>query len=218
MKTNAIPSYQDELSQVRDNLKKMLPPAALSAFDNYAIELNGTLKNILKVKTRDTAPAFTLNNQSGNTIALAGLLQRSKVILVFYRGGWCPFCNLQLNQLQAAADAFASHNARLVAISPQMPDASLSMIEKNKLNFEILSDIGNIVARKFTTVFRHNDPATAVLQSLGIDFSHFYGDDSQEIPVPAVFVIQQDGAISFAKSEGGDYRNRVKVAEILNAL
>ncbi len=218
MKTEVIPSYHDGLKQLRTGLKQMLSALALDSFDAYAEELNATTQDILKIKVGEKAPNFTLSNQVGNTVSLTDLLQKGKVVLVFYRGAWCPYCNLQLKQLQSVLDEISNHLAKMVAISPQNPDHSLSMTEKDQLRFEVLSDVGNLVARKFTTVYRHADYATSTLKSLGIDFESYYSDDSNELPVPAVFVIQQNGKISFAKSEGGDFRNRVEASEILAAL
>jgi len=100
METTTIPSYSHDLKGLRENLKTMLPPSALTAFDGYAEELNQEIKNILKVKVGDQAPEFTLTNATGDTISLRDMLKNGKVVLVFYRGSWCPYCNLQLNQLQ----------------------------------------------------------------------------------------------------------------------
>jgi len=94
----------------------------------------------------------------------------------------------------------------------------LSIAAKNELDFEVLSDNGNIVARNYTTVFENSATAIAQMTELGFDFDAHYSDDSRELPVPAVFVIAQNGTITFAKAEGGDYRNRVDVSEIRNAL
>jgi peroxiredoxin len=218
MKTEVIPSYKEGLDQLRGNLKQMLPPAALASFDAYGQKLGASLSNILKVKVGDLAPSFALSNHLGQTVSLSDMLKRGKVVLVFYRGSWCPYCNLQLNQLQSVLDEIERLGANLIAISPQTPDASLSMAEKNNFKFEVLSDVGNAVAGKYTTVYRHDDAATAVLNSLGIDFNNHYGDDSSELPVPAVFVIHRGGTIAYAQSEGGDFRNRVEIAEILSAL
>lgn len=218
METTTIPSYKEGLAQLTVNLAQMLPPEVVTAFDSYAKEMQGTMPEILRVKVGDKAPNFTLTNHLGNAISLSNLLKSGKVILVFYRGAWCPYCNLQLNQLQSILGEIESSNARLIAISPQTPDSSLSMAEKNNLKFEVLSDVGNAVAKKFTTVFRHADKATNVVKSLGIDFEGHYGDDSHEIPVPTVFVIDKNGTVKFAKSEGGDYRNRVEASQILAAL
>ncbi|MAE84147.1 MAG: redoxin [Flammeovirgaceae bacterium] len=212
------PSYQEDLKTLRENLKQMLPDESLNGFDNYAKELDQSMKDILKIKVGDTATDFTLSDQNGDPVSLSKLLQNQQIVLVFYRGAWCPYCNLQLAQLQSVLNLIEEVNGTLLAISPQTPDTSISMVEKNNLKFQVLSDVGNSVANKYTTVFRHADEATAILTGLGIDFTGHYTDDSGEIPVPAVFVIGQDGKVKFAQSEGADFRNRVETSDILNAL
>ena len=146
------------------------------------------------------------------------MLRKGKVVLTFYRGSWCPYCNLQLAHYQSALSEINALGAQLVAISPQTPDESLNVKEKYELQFEVLSDNGNIVARKYTTVFKNDNAAVDTMTALGFDFDGHYSDDSRELPVPAVFIIEQDGTIAFAKAEGGDYRNRVDISEVLNAL
>ena len=121
-------------------------------------------------------------------------------------------------QYQQILPEIHAANANLVAISPQTPDSSLDIKEKNELQFEVLSDNGNIIARQFTTVFKNGEAPLATMRELGFDFDSFYADDSKELPVPATFIIEQDGSISFAQSEGGDYRNRVEASTIINSL
>ncbi|MEL7001661.1 MAG: peroxiredoxin-like family protein [Bacteroidota bacterium] len=215
---NAIPSYKDGLKELRSNLNNMLPPEALAKFDADAGQLEETHQNILKIGVNDQAPDFTLVNASGEQVSLSSLLDAGKVILVFYRGTWCPYCNLQLAQYAQVNEEIKKTGASLVAISPQTPDESLNIQEKNELPFEVLSDVGNIVARKFTTVFRNGDVPVNTMTELGFDFDAHYGDDSREIPVPAVFIIEKDGKVSFARTTGGDYRNRVEASEILEGL
>ena len=212
------PSYQEGLQTLRDSLKQMLPAESLNGFDQYAEELDRSMQKILKLNVGDIAPAFTLTNQTGEPVSLKEVLKSHQAVIIFYRGAWCPYCNLQLAQLQASLENIHEANGQLLAISPQTPDASLSLAEKNNLKFEVLSDVGNRVARQYTTVFKHSDEGTAILTGLGIDFLGHYSDDSGEIPVPAVFIIGQDGKVKFAKSEGGDYRNRVETSEIIHAL
>jgi len=211
-------SYQDGLKELRTNLSTMLPKEALIIFDNDAENLQSNHKSILKLKIGEKAPDFSLSNATNKTVKLSGLLKKGKVILTFYRGSWCPYCNLQLVHYQSALNEFHDLGAELVAISPQTPDESLNIKEKKELNFEVLSDNGNIVARKYTTVFKNADTPINTMTELGFDFDSHYSDDSRELPVPAVFIIEKDGTISFAKSIGGDYRNRVEVSEIINAL
>ena len=218
MEKISIPSYKEGLNELRGQLKEMLPSNALTTFDNDATQLEKDHSSILKLNTGDMAPDFSLVNAIGETIRLNDLLQKGKVVLTFYRGSWCPYCNLQLSQYQQILNEINEKGASLVAISPQNPDASLGIKEKNELQFEVLSDNGNIVARKFTTVFKNGDSPIDAMTDLGYDYDGFYGDDSREIPVPAVFIIDQDRKIIFAKAEGGDYRNRVEPIEILKNI
>lgn len=218
MSLTIIPSYKDGLKELRKNLIEMLPPASLQVFDEDAIGLDNSLENILKLSVNQKAQDFTLNNALNESINLYSRLKHNKLVLVFYRGSWCPYCNLALNQYQSVLREIKKHGAELMAISPQTPDESLSLKEKNNLGFEVLSDNGNLVARLYTTVYKNSDILLTEMKKLGIDFDQFYGDDSKEIPIPAVFIIEKDGSISFAKVEGGDYRNRVEAFEIINRL
>ncbi|UII21189.1 peroxiredoxin-like family protein [Fulvivirga ligni] len=211
-------NYQENLKGLQDNLANMLPEEALEIFDADAKSLQKNHSSIIKLQVGDKAPDFSLSNATGKTIRLTQLLQNSKVVLTFYRGSWCPYCNLQLAHYQQSVDEIHALGAELVAISPQTPDESLNMQEKNELKFEVLSDEGNNVARKYTTVFKNAEAPLNTMKNLGIDFDAHYSDDSKELPVPAVFVIEKDSTVSFAKSLGGDYRNRVEVSEIINHL
>ncbi|MGB5172122.1 MAG: peroxiredoxin-like family protein [Eudoraea sp.] len=214
----ATNSYQDDLKDLRTNLGSMLPQEALTIFDNDADSLQSNHKSILKLQVGEKASDFSLVNATNKTIKLSELLKKGKVVLTFYRGTWCPYCNLQLAHYQKSLNEIHDLGAELVAISPQTPDESLNVKEKNELDFEVLSDNGNIVARKYTTVFKNADAPVNTMTELGFDFDAHYSDDSRELPIPAVFVIEKDATISFAKSLGGDYRNRVEVSEIINNL
>lgn len=214
-KTN---SYQENLKELRSNLGTMLPKDALNVFDKDAEQLGLNHKSVLKLQIGEKAPDFSLSNAVNKTIKLSDLLTKGKVVLAFYRGSWCPYCNLQLSLYQNSLSEIKALGAELVAISPQTPDESLNIKEKNKLNFEVLSDNGNIIAKKYTTVFKNGDAPVNTMTALGFDFDAHYSDDSRELPVPAVFIIEKDATISFAKSLGGDYRNRTEASEIINAL
>ncbi len=213
-----MPLYKEGLKTLRSQLKEILPSKALEAFDDDAHQLEKKYAPILKMSKGDTVPDFTLINAIGEFVNLFDLLQKGSVVLVFYRGNWCPYCNLQLNQYQQILEDIKMKGAFLIAISPQTPNASLSIKEKNELEYEVLSDNGNIVAHQFTTIFKNGDKPIQAMTDLGYDFDSFYGDDSREIPIPAVFIINQDRKVIFAKAEGGDYRNRVEPSEILKNL
>ncbi len=218
MSSNSKLNYSQLFQQLRTDLAQVLPEESLEVFDDDALQLGDFIKQILKVNTGEKAPDFTLNNATGENIRLYEVLKESRVILVFYRGTWCPYCNLILSHYQSYLTQFEERGATLIAISSQTPDQSLSIQEKNNLEFEVLSDNGNLVAQLYTHVFRNGDKPLAEMAKLGYDFDSFYGNDSKEIPVPAVFIVEKDGTISFAESEGGDYRKRTEASVLLSHL
>jgi len=164
-----------------------------------------------------TAPLFVLPDARGGEVALDAVLARGPVVLVFYRGGWCPYCNLQLAAFQGALAEIRAAGAELVAVSPQTPDQSLSLAEQHDLAFPVLSDAGNRVAREYGLVFTSGAAATETMNELGVELSSFNGDETNTLPAASTFVIGQDGRIRFA-SVTGDYRWRVGPDEVLAAL
>lgn len=165
----------------------------------------------------DRAPDFTLRGPRGRSIALANLLEAGAVVVTFYRGGWCPYCNMQLRAYQAVLTQITALGARLVAISPQRPDGSLSTAEANKLTFDVLSDIGNRVAHSFGLVWSLPEELRSALRSSNKALPDINGDDSWELPVPATYVIAREGGVALASIDV-DYRNRLEPDAILAAL
>lgn len=218
MKEIIIPSYKEGLKELRESMLDMLPGDTLQVFDTDAKNLNNEYTSILKLKTGNKAYDFTLSNAVDKSINLYEVLKAERVVLTFYRGTWCPYCNLILNRYQAILPEIKEAGATLIAISPQSPGGSLSMKEKNALEFEVLSDNGNLIAKEYTTVHPNPKKSLKKMEELGYDYNSYNSDVNSELPVPATFIIEKDGAISFAKSEGADYRNRVEPAEIINAL
>jgi peroxiredoxin len=145
------------------------------------------------------------------------VLADGPVVLVFYRGAWCPYCNLQLAAVQSALPDIRAAGAALVAVSPQTPDQSLTLAERHALEFPVLSDPRNAVARDYGLVFTQSAAATATSRRLGVELVDFNGDDSNTLPAASTFVIDEDSVIRFA-SVSGDYRWRVGPDEVLAAL
>lgn len=211
-------TYQENLKGLVSQLGEMLPAEQFEVFSQDAERLGKDYPEPLKANIGDQAVDFTLPNANGNIVKLQEQLEKGPVLLSFYRGTWCPYCNLQLKMYQDILTQIKEAGASLIAISPMTPDNSLDMQQKNELEFEVLSDEGNTVARNYTTVFTYSDASTQAMKDLGYDFHSFYADESGELPVPATFIIGIDGKIVFAATEGGDYRERVEPQEILNAL
>lgn len=164
----------------------------------------------------DQAPDFQLKNALGKEVSLSDYLAKGPVVLTWYRGGWCPYCNLTLRQLQQELPAFKTAGATLLALTPELPDKSISTAEKHELEFEVLSDIGNVVARDYGIVFKLT-PEVADIYQNSFDMEAYNGDDSYELPLAATYIIQQDGTISYAYLDA-EYRNRAEPADISAAL
>ena len=176
-----------------------------------AVENSGILENAKNLG--DKAPDFTLKNAIGETINLQAVLKNGPVVLTWYRGGWCPYCNITLRRLQEELPNFKAAGAQLIALTPEIPDSSLSTLEKNELDFEVLSDVGNVIGKKYGVVFTLTLEVAESYQK-GFGLHSFNGN---ELPLGATYVIKQDGTIAYAFLHP-DYRNRAEPSEVLAAL
>ncbi len=165
----------------------------------------------------DRAPDFVLPNATGQSVRLSDLLADGPVVLTFYRGAWCPYCNTQLRDYQEALGAIEAAGASLAAVSPQTPDGSVTMQERNRLTFPVLSDVGNQVSRDYGLVFQVDDATRERYEAVGIDLAEANGTDTWELPVPATYVIDPSGVIRFAFVEA-DYTQRAAPRDVLDAL
>lgn len=179
-----------------------------------SVRNSGILEVALNVG--DIAPNFTLNNALGEPVQLNDLLKKGQVVLTWYRGGWCPYCNITLHQLQRELPIFQANGANLVALTPELPDKSMSTAEKNELEFEVLSDVGNKIAKEYGIVFKLTDEV-AVRYNDAFDLLDYNGDSSNELPLAATYVIDQNGKITYAFLDA-DYRNRAEPSEITDFL
>jgi len=159
-------------------------------------------------------PDFTLPDALGNAVTLSHLLRQGPVVLSFYRGEWCPYCNLELRAYQRALPQLQELGASLVAISPQTPDHSLSTVEKQQLTFAVLSDVDNEVARKFGLVFTIEEAVRAPHRRIGANLPAFNGNDSWELPMPGTFLVDQWGAIRLAFVDP-DFKHRLDPSVVI---
>jgi len=168
-------------------------------------------------KAGERAPDFTLQDAEGNTVSSAALLAEGPLVISFYRGVWCPYCNLELQALEATLPDFVAAGATLVAISPQNAANSRKSMRNNKLGFPILSDVGNEVAAAFGLRFTLPDDLVDLYKRLKNDLPAFNGDDSWTLPMPARYVIGQDGTILYSEVNP-DYTRRPEPADMLVVL
>jgi len=165
-----------------------------------------------------TAPAFTLPDATGEPVALAALLARGPVVLAFYRGEWCPFCNLELRALQQHLDEITAAGATVVAISPQAPDHSLSVTAEHELSFDVLSDVDQNVIDAYGLLYTvEGDTRDLMEHVFSRDLALENADGSWRLPIPATFVLDGDGIVRAAHVDA-DYRTRMEPADIVAAV
>ncbi|MFG2550042.1 peroxiredoxin-like family protein [Streptomyces sp. NPDC048581] len=165
----------------------------------------------------DRAPRFTLPTATGESRSLDDLLAAGPVVLTFYRGAWCPYCNLALRALQQHHETITARGARLVAVSPQNPDESLTLTEKHDLAFDVLSDLGSDTAKQYGLAFDLPDDLATVYDKLGFNLQRVNDGHPRTLPLPATYVIDRDGVIRWA-FVNTDYTTRAEPADILAAL
>lgn len=210
-------ALQQELDALRAEFERTAPAGRAALYTAKVEELRATFPKEQALAVGAMAPAFTLPDATGMRVSLADVLARGPAFVIFYRGGWCPYCNLQLRAWQRQLPAIQAAGATLLAISPQMPDASLTTAEKNELAFPVLSDVGNAVARQFGLVYSMPMEVRAALTANGKPLPGFNGDESWELPITASFLIGADGRVAVADIEL-DYRRRMDPDAMLAAL
>jgi peroxiredoxin len=208
-----------ELDAVRAKYRgEIIPGGALSVMDaeTEALRVSGIGRRALHAGA--VAPDFMLPDAQGRCVRLQSLLRQGPVVLVFYRGSWCPYCNLHLRGFQRALPEFQKFGAQIVAISPQLPDNSLSTREKDELTFTVLSDVGNKVATNFGIVFQIGESVRELYRQFGHPLDLFNGPDgAQHLPVPATFLIDGKGVIRLAHVDV-DYTRRLDPDDVITAL
>lgn len=211
------PSLKSELEAFRAAFMTKAPEEvrAIMARADADLAASGILDRALKAG--DTAPDFDLPDARGDRFRLADALRDGPVVLSFYRGGWCPYCNLELKALQRALADFERLGAQLVAVSPQTPDHSLSTAEKNALTFPVLSDLGSKTAKAFGVAFDLDKNLQTLYARFGHALPEVNGDGGWTLPIPATFVIDTSGVVAFAYVDV-DYRSRLEPQAITDTL
>jgi peroxiredoxin len=205
-----------ELDELREKSAKNASPERLKAYEQGIEEVrkSGVVEKALKLG--DKAPDFELPDAKGKKVKLSELLGSGPVVVTWYRGGWCPYCNIALRGFHKSLPEIRSAGASLVAISPETPDNSLTTAEKNHLEFEVLSDKGSKVARAYGVSYKV--PKVIADQMKGrLDLTKYNGDDSGELPLGATYVIDREGIIRYAFVDA-DYRKRAEPSDVIAAL
>lgn len=209
---------QEEIKKYQESFKQKVPQdiQELMLKATKKLQEQKLSKNALKVG--DKAITFKLKNANYKEICLEEQLKENDfIVLNFYRGQWCPYCNLELQALQSINAQLKALNGKIIAISPQTPDNSLTTKEKNELEFEVLSDEFNKVAKEYGLVFSLDEELRPIYKSFGIDIITANNEDSFELPMPATFVINKNKEIIYSFVDE-DYTKRSEPQTILDII
>jgi peroxiredoxin len=210
-------SLQDQLDAFKEQFKKQAPAPAYEAFGRSTQELieSGQADNALKVG--NTAPDFVLTDPEGNDVALQDLLAKGPVVISFYRGVWCPYCNIELQALEAASEEIKAKGATLVAISMQGAADSRKSQRDNNLSFPILTDKAGELADKFGIRWEVQDYVIEFKKMFNVVLPNIHGDGQWNLPMPARYVIDTDGTIAYAEVNP-DYTQRPEPSDLFPVL
>jgi peroxiredoxin len=198
-------TLQEELNEITEALYAAIGEEDMRNYQQLVEYISESQIAEAAVQHPGRAPDFELTDQDGDNVCLSELLEKGPVVLVFYRGKWCPHCNATLMRLQRELEKMAEKGASLVAISPMLPDGTQYMATKRSLMFPICSDLGNKVARKFKITFEVPPEFREKHLEWGIDIPAANGDDTWEIPLPATYVIDQTGEIVWSHIDDDPY-------------
>ena len=210
-------AFQHELAATAQHLATVLPASAAQTIDAGIERVVAAGLTQHALSAGHPAPNFTLPGADGQPQTLATLLQNGPVVLTFYRGNWCPYCNVQLRAYQQLLPELARYGATLVAVSPQTPELSSLTASEKELAFPVLSDVGNAVARQYGLAYGVGPEVAAALRGVGIDLTAFNGTSDDELPLTATFLIGADGIIAWAEVDA-NFKHRPDPTAILAAL
>ncbi len=210
-------SLKAELAELKGQIKDKLPA---ERWEEINRNIDALIKTDIEAKAPvagDTLKDFSLPGHTGDTVSLATLLKDGPAIITFYRGGWCPYCNLELRAYQQELSEIKKLGANLVAISPELPDNSMTTAEKLGLDFYVLSDVESEYGKELGIVYSPSEELRTLFSQLGLDLEQHNGAGNFDLPIPATFVVNTDGVITYAYANA-DYSTRADIAEVMQAL
>jgi peroxiredoxin len=208
---------QDKLDAVKAKCLASTPPKVTLVRQRAVEGLAASGLAERAMHAGDQAPAFQLRDGYGGAFSSREVLRRGPIVLVFYRGRWCPYCNIDLRAIEAASHDIRSLSASLVVISQQTPDNSLETQRRNRLSFVSLVDAGGKIAHAFGLRWEVSDELRAVEEGCGIDLAAFNGDPSWTLTMPARYVVAPCGMIEYADISV-DYTRRGDPSELIPIL
>ncbi|ETN39594.1 uncharacterized protein HMPREF1541_05820 [Cyphellophora europaea CBS 101466] len=191
-------SLSEELSKVYDIFHTTAPPALTVPVRDATSSIKAAFDPSKAIQPGHQFPSFSLDDANHHTVTSESLLSKGPLLITFYRGSWCPFCNLTLRAYQQHLQAFRKRGVQFVAITPELPDTSISSVEKQELEYPVLSDVGCKLARQLGIVWAQPDTMRPIFDHLGVDWDKDYGNGASErleVPIPATILVGKDSVV-----------------------
>jgi peroxiredoxin len=210
-------SLREQFAERKELIAKYVPPETQAIHARVVAELKEQGLSNRALSEGAKAPQLVLNDHNGKRVSSAEFLDNRRLVVIFFRGRWCPFCVGQLEAMNQILPQIEQAGATLITISPQTVKQSFFMADQHKLRFPLLSDPGNCVARQFGLVYRVPDYQEAIYRRVFINLPFTNGNESWELPIPATYILDHDGSVLYA-SANPDYTERPEPTEILDLL
>ncbi|HYL14920.1 MAG TPA: peroxiredoxin-like family protein [Terriglobales bacterium] len=210
-------SLRERYAERKALIAQHVPSETQAVHERVIAELKGSGVAGRALPVGAQAPAFELKDQDDRTISSLDLLGSGRLVVCFFRGRWCPFCVGQMEAMNAVFPWIEQAGASFLAISPQTVKQSFFMADQHNLQFPLLSDGRNQVARQFGLVYRVPEEQQAICQRVFINLPFVNGDDTWELPIPATYILERDSTVSYA-SVDPDYTERPEPTEIVRKL
>lgn len=214
---NDIPELSEQMAKTRDEFLASQPPENMEIVGAAMAKLMASAFGDNALNVGDEIPSFSLPNAKGEPVSIADYLNKGPLVISFYRGGWCPFCNLEFKGLTDVLPEINRLGASLVGIAPETPDVAQETVSKHNIPFEVLSDVGNKIADQFGLVMEVYEEMRPLYLQWGLDIPAVNGDDTWQLPIPATYVVNPQGKI-VAAYINRDYTQRMEPVEIIKAL
>ena len=210
-------SLTQDIQSFQDNFIPTIPESTLNKLMSELQVLIDSGIAEKAIHSNDRFPGFILPDSNNEARSLSDYLTRGPLVISFYRGAWCPYCNLEINALQSRLSDIVAYGGQLISISPQVPDKSVDQISNSQLNFDVLSDIGNKLAKQCGLVFTLPESLRPIYEAWEINIPGHNGDSSFELPIPATYIIDSNGDVRYAHIDM-DYTKRLEPDIIIEQL
>ena len=210
-------TLKEQLKQMRNATLERMPQSIIKVFTDSIdnIKKKQLKENALQVG--DYIPNMTLQNNNGYNTLLSDLIKQNFLILNFYRGGWCPYCNMELREYERLRETFNKLDTDIIGISAEIPELVNQTIDKNTLSFPVLTDIDAELMKVIGIVFPLDEASKKEFKNFGMDFIKIHDNSNFELPVPAIYVINKDMQIVYTHFEE-NYMTRLEPTELLKKL